>query len=310
MKKQELLDKFRSKEAVIAVMMGGFSSEREVSLRSGTAVSNALKSSGYKVKDIDVKSENIPELENPEFDIAFLAMHGKFGEDGTLQKILDEHNIIYTGSGVEASRNAMDKFITKELFIKNNISTAPYKKINITATDKKIPFGYPVVIKPCNEGSSVGVSIVKEPENLDNALNEAFKYDKNVIIEKYIEGREVTVGILGDRALSVIELRPKQKFYDYKAKYEDTETEYISNPDFTEDVLKEIQSEGLKAHNSLGCSGVSRVDMIYSIDKEIMVLEVNTIPGLTERSLLPKSADAIGIKFPDLCKKGIEEALK
>lgn len=169
--------------------------------------------------------------------------------------------------------------------------------------------GYPIVVKPRAEGSSVGVSIIQEPTQLEVALKEAYRYGPDVLIEKYIAGREVTVGILGDNPLPVIELKPKQDFYNYEAKYQDTRTEYIVNPDFPENVIKEIQSIGLSAHKALGCSGISRVDLIYSEQIGPIVLEVNTIPGLTERSLLPKAAKAINIDFPQLCERIIELAL-
>jgi len=311
MNKKKLLELFRKKKAIIGVLMGGFSSEREVSLRSGNAVSTALKSLGYKIRDIDVKSPGIFRKAKPDFDIAFIALHGKFGEDGGIQQLLESHKIIYTGSGAKASKRAMDKFATKETFVKNKIPTAEYMVINNKQIKNlKIPFGYPVVAKPCSEGSSVGVSIAKNYRELSNALKEAFKYDKNVLIEKFIPGREVTVGVLGKKALPVIELKPKQSFYNYKAKYQDKRTEYIVNPKFPTKVIKEMQKNALKAHKALGCSGISRIDLIYAPESGAIVLEANSIPGLTDRSLLPKAARAIGIEFPALCERIIKEALK
>jgi D-alanine-D-alanine ligase len=311
MNKKRLLDLFNQKKAVIGVLMGGFSSEREISLRSGKAVSAALKLLGHRIKDIDVKSRNIFNHSKPDFDIAFIALHGKFGEDGGIQKLLKSHKIIYTGSGAEASKRAMDKFATKEAFVKDKIPTAEYTTIaNGQKQNYKIPFGYPVVVKPRSEGSSVGVSIVKNFRELLKAIKEAFKYDKNVLIEKFIPGREVTVGILGKKALPVIELKPKQSFYNYKAKYQDTRTEYIVNPKFPAKIIKEMQKNALKAHKALGCSGISRIDLIYAPKIGAIVLEANSIPGLTDRSLLPKAASAIGIEFPKLCEIIIREALK
>jgi len=331
-----LKDLFTQKKAVIAVLMGGFSSEREISLKSGGAVSSALKALGYRVVDIDVTAPDIPQLKKPEFDIAFIALHGKFGEDGGIQSLLEDKDIIYTGSGVQASQNAMDKFAAKELFEKHDVPTAPYRRINKEnwrTEFRKWQLGYPVVIKPRAEGSSVGVSIIKEPFEIKPALDEAFKYGKDVVAEQYISGREVTVGILGDKALPVIELKPKQAFYNYKAKYQDTSTEYIVcssptlrrdgvNPNFPSKAIEEIQSAGLAAYKALDCRGAARVDIIYSdlsaptsvgtqAGKEgAIVLEVNTIPGLTERSLLPKAAKAVGIEFPQLCERIIAESLK
>jgi D-alanine-D-alanine ligase len=339
MDKKAVKDLFVKKKAVIAVLMGGFSSEREISLKSGSAVSAALKALGYKVLDIDVTAPDIPQLKKPDFDIAFIALHGKFGEDGGIQSLLEEKGVIYTGSGVQASRDAMDKFATKELFERHNVPTAPYRKINKEnwrTEFRKWTLGYPVVIKPRAEGSSVGVSIIKEAFEIKPALDEAFKYGLDVLAEQYIAGREVTVGVLGDEALPVIELKPKQAFYDYKAKYQDTSTEYIvhpvksalkdtsygASPNFPSKAIEEIQSAGLAAYKALDCRGAARVDIIYSdlsaptsvgtqAGKEgAIVLEANTIPGLTERSLLPKAAKAIGIEFPRLCERIIEESLK
>ncbi|MBI4834168.1 MAG: D-alanine--D-alanine ligase [Planctomycetes bacterium] len=313
MDKKALKDLFVKKKAVITVLMGGFSSEREISLKSGSAVSLALKSLGYKVLDIDVTAPDIPQLKNPDFDIAFIALHGKFGEDGGIQLLLEEKGIVYTGSGVQASRDAMDKFATKELFERHDVPTAPYRRINKEnwrTEFRKWPLGFPVVIKPRAEGSSVGVSIIKEPVEIKPALDEAFKYGKDVVAEQYISGREVTVGVLGDKVLPVIELKPKQAFYDYKAKYQDASTEYIVNPNFPEKAIEEIQSAGLAAYKALDCRGAARVDIIYSDKEGAIVLEVNTIPGLTERSLLPKAAKAIGIDFPQLCERIILASLE
>ena len=330
--KKRLRERFRNKKLPIGVLLGGFSSEREISLKSGTAVANALRSLGYTVHPIDVTATTIPELDDLKIEVVFIALHGKFGEDGELQRLLDGRNIIYTGSGAEASRRALDKFATKETFIRYKIPTAPYVSTSNRNWKLEIgnwSFGYPVVVKPRAEGSSVGVSIVKTPAELEAALKETFKYGNDALIEKYITGREVTVGILGDKPLPVIELKPQQTFYDYKAKYQDSHTEYVVNPDLPAAVLKNIQSVGLAAHQALGCSGISRVDMIYSAGTGPapsagsgvsgsrtpspaggpVVLEVNTIPGLTERSLLPKAARAIGIEFPQLCERIIELAL-
>lgn len=311
----DLLDRFKQKQLRIAVLLGGFSAEREISIKSGNAVAQALTKLGYPVTVIDVNDKTVKELDHKSVDIAFIALHGEFGEDGGIQRLLEKRGIPYTGSGPEASYRAMDKFTTKELFAQNNIPTAPYRTIHQSTALPQIQTlikeigDFPVVVKPRAQGSSVGVSIVSDQSALVSALTQAFNYGDDVLLEKYIKGREITVGILGEAPLPLIELRPKQPFYDYTAKYRDPETEYIVNPDLPPKTVRDIQSLGLKAHQVLGCAGFSRVDMIYSANDGPFVLEVNSIPGMTERSLVPKAAQAAGIDFPHLCERIIELAI-
>lgn len=330
--KLELQRLFNEKKSVIGVLLGGFSAERAISLKSGSAVAAALKSLGYPVKIIDINKPSIKELDTPRIDIAFIALHGQFGEDGEIQGLLEKKGIVYTGSGPEASRQALDKVLSKEIFTKRGILTPAYRIITQTQPQSDIKgLTYPVVVKPRSQGSSVGVSIVKKADGLKTALEQAFKHQTEALVEKHISGREVTVAVLGEEALPVIELKLQESFYNYHAKYEDELTEYIVNPDFTSSpdsgaafgepcpwgrdptggyhVLRQIQAIGLKAHRVLGCRGFSRVDMIYSEAGEPFVLEVNSIPGLTERSLVPKAAQAVGIAFPQLCERIIELAL-
>jgi D-alanine-D-alanine ligase len=308
-----LLRLFRKKKLRIGVLLGGFSSEREISLRSGNAVANALISLGHPVKVIDVRSPSInPEILRDNIDFVFIALHGKFGEDGTLQGVLEKTGIPYAGSDAKASKNCFDKSLAKKIFQRYKISTAPYLKVQgsrckVQGLDA---FSYPVVVKPCNEGSSVGVSIANNDKELKIALKEASKYDSNILIEQYIKGREITVGILGNRVLPLIEIKPVKEFFTFKAKYQDKKTEYIVNPRLQEKVVKLIQKHALRAYRAAGCSGFARVDTIYSDKIGPVVLEINTIPGMTERSLLPKSARAVGIEFPQLCEKIIELSLK
>lgn len=292
----------------IAVLFGGFSSEREISLKSGEAVSNALESLGHQVFRVDVRDHQLKELDSLELDVAFIALHGTFGEDGEIQKLLQDRGIPYTGSGPVASKNAMDKLISKALFLKHGIPTPPYIVVNKDTTfpDAEhaiLSFGLPVVIKPRAEGSSLGVTIVRERKKIAEALNTALAFQDTALVEKYIKGREITVGILEERALPLIEIRPRQEFFSYNAKYHDPETEYIVNPILPPERYALMQDLAVRAHRTLGCEMFSRVDMILSDEGEPFVLEVNAIPGLTLRSLVPKAARAAGIEFPQLCQR-------
>ena len=300
---------------VIGVLMGGCSSEREVSLRSGAAVAEALRSIGHKVVEIDLKSEDGREFEDVHMDVAFIALHGRFGEDGRLQQILQRRGIPYTGSGPEASRAAMDKVEAKRLFKLKSVETPPHRVIargdSVDLMEHAArALGYPVVMKPRAEGSSVGVTVHEDRATLLDGAAECFRHDPIGLMEKFIVGRELTVGILDGRALPVIELRPKSRFFDYDAKYRSPDTQYIVNPPLTELDRRRVQKTARDAHEALGCEGMSRVDLILTPFCSVHVLEVNTIPGLTERSLLPKAARAAGIEFPQLCWQITELAFK
>ncbi|HYF01140.1 MAG TPA: D-alanine--D-alanine ligase [Planctomycetota bacterium] len=299
----------------IGVLMGGTSSEREISLRSGTAVATALRSLGHKVVDIDVRSETGEELDGRHLDVAFIALHGRFGEDGTLQRILQERKIPYTGSGPAASRAAMDKVESKRLFKANGVETPPHRVIargdSVALLEQCArALGYPVVMKPRAEGSSVGVTVHQDRATLLDGAAECFRYDAIGLMEKFIKGRELTVGVLDGRALPIIELRPKGGFFDFNAKYQDPDTLYLVDPPISDLDKRRVQKAALEAHKALGCEGMSRVDLILTPFCAVHVLEVNTIPGLTERSLLPKAARAAGIDFPDLCWTIVETALR
>lgn len=307
----------------IVVLMGGVSSEREISLQSGMAVANALRQTGNNVIEIIVKDEKVDELDNYEIDVAFIALHGRFGEDGGIQKILESKGIPYTGSGVYASRLAMNKLESKNIFRMNNIPTPDYITVSalqsIAEIIKKVErLKLPVVTKAISNGSSVGISIIKTYEELQNGIHYAGSFGKDILVEKYIEGRELTVGILNDTPLPVIEIKPALKFYDYDAKYKDKRTKYVilksgeasSEESLFHSVYARAQELAICAHDSLGCRGMSRVDMILGKDDKIYVLEVNTVPGLTERSLLPKAASAVNISFAELCNMAINTAFK
>lgn len=301
----------------IGVLMGGPSTEREISLKSGKAVYDSLIQEGFNAVAIDIKSEGQEEntrlIKSQEIDIAFIALHGRFGEDGQMQGILDTMGIPYTGSGVRASRLAMDKIASRTIFESSGLAVPRYKaedRISYNANWKihNNDFALPLVVKPATHGSSIGLTIVDRKENLDKSVDLAFSFDETIIIEEYIRGREVTVGILDEKPLPVIEIIPKNRFFDYEAKYEAGMTDYVVPAQLGDAVAQNIQETALSAHKLLGCYGCSRVDMILSNDKIPFVLEVNTIPGLTKTSLLPKAAKVVGIDFQHLCVKLIELA--
>lgn len=297
----------------IGVLAGGPSSEREISIKSGRAVYEALKREGCDAIFIDV-NENIEDLkatlDDEKIGIAFIALHGRFGEDGTIQKFLEGLRLPYTGSGPEASRLALDKLASKEIFKRKNINIPPYRTFRKGEKIDIDGLGLPVVVKPRSEGSSIGLSIVRERRDLKKSVDKAFEYSDIIIVEKYIKGREITVGILNGRPLCVIQIKPGTDFYDYDAKYLSPETTYLVPAPIEKRIYEKSQLLGRKAHLALRCRGFSRVDMILGDDDEIYVLEVNTIPGLTSRSLLPKAAEHEGISFGDLCKRIVELALR
>lgn len=302
------------KDKQIGILMGGFSSEREISLKSGNAVVGALKNLGYVVKVIDFNDEKelISKIQESGVDCIFNVLHGRFGEDGQVQKILDSLKIPYTGSGVFASQLAMDKIASREIFIKNGILVPEYRVVNSEQNFNEDMFfqEFPLVVKPATEGSSIGLSIVENKICLFLSIENASRFDQNIIVEKYIAGREITVGILEEQPLPVIEIVPKNKFYDFQAKYTPGMTQYKVPADLPEKVYKKAQAQGQKAHCLLGCRSFSRVDMIINNFNEPVVLEVNTIPGLTATSLLPKAAAACGISFEQLCEKMVLSALR
>ena len=291
--------------------MGGPSSEREVSLRSGNAVCQALSDSEYQPIAIDAVDEWEDVINQVKPLVAFIALHGKFGEDGTVQSILEDMNIPYTGSGVKASRLAIDKIASRKIFCKAGIPVPEYvviKKPSYEFDYKQI--GFPMVIKPSLQGSSIGLTIIDDKLQVKKAMNVAYVHDQEIIIERFIKGDELTVGILDNNALPVIKIVPNRKFYDYKAKYTSGDTQYLVPAPIDIKFYNKAQELALAAHNALGCEDFSRVDMILGEDGIIRVLEVNSIPGMTSTSLLPKSAAVVGLNFRDLCVKIIELAIK
>ncbi len=302
----------------IGVLMGGPSSEREISFKSGRAVEEALRRSGLNVVAIDVDKDIEERLKGEGVEVAFIALHGRYGEDGTIQALLESLAIPYTGSGVEASRMAMDKVASKEVFLRDEIPTPDFyvlkKEKKEDMVISQLPchstIRIPVVIKPAREGSTIGVSIVKEAQDFLPALDKAFQYDDKILVEEYIEGREVTVSILNGSPLPIIEIVPEHEFFDFQAKYIDGLTEFKVPAPLTAQLYGRTQKIALQAHRALGCRGMSRVDMKVSREGRPYVFEVNTIPGLTSISLLPKAAEAAGVSFPQLCRKLIEIALR
>jgi D-alanine-D-alanine ligase len=295
------------KKMKIGVLMGGLSREREISLKTGTAILKALSEKGYHVQAIDAGHDIAEVLRREKIECAFIALHGRFGEDGTIQGLLELMRIPYTGSGVLASALAMDKIISKKIFLSERIPTPSYEAISREAIEKeqaiKILLPLPVVVKPAREGSTIGVSIVKEDEELLPALKRAAECDDEVLVEKFIEGKEVTVGILGDAPLPIIEIAPRSGFYDYRSKYTKGETQYIIPARLPREKYLLAQEMSLKAFKSLGCSGCVRVDLMTDGEGNPYVIDVNTLPGMTETSLVPQAAQYAGISFVELAEQ-------
>jgi D-alanine-D-alanine ligase len=297
----------------VVVLMGGDSSEREVSLMSGREVARGLRRSGFMVEEVDLKPGGVASLTERKFQVAFIALHGAFGEDGRLQKQLDEMGILYVGSGPEASRLAMDKVAAKEAFVAAGIPTPPWRVVargdNAAAGAARNELGPAVVVKPIDEGSSVAVTLADTMEQYLHGLAEVLAIRDRALVERRIRGRELTVGVLHNEGLPIVEIVPHQEFYNYNAKYFDDNTEYRVAPEMTATTEQTIRRMAVAAHRALGCRDFSRVDVMLDEAGQPYVLEVNTIPGFTTHSLLPKSAAGLGIEFPDLCRYIVELAL-
>lgn len=284
--------------------MGGPSSERDVSLATGRGISKALRSLGVDVVDVDVRNEN---FQLPaDVELAFIALHGTFGEDGELQQLLEERGVPYTGEGVEGSRLAFDKIRSKEEFDEHGVRTPEWETIEADQQPRMRP---PIVVKAPRQGSTVGVHIVKTIDQLAPAIASSAKYDRELLIEKFVSGRELTIGILGDQALPILEIIPKGGVYDFTNKYPFLNpqaggaAEHVCPARIDKDKTAEIQELALRAFRALGLQVYGRVDVILSDSGQPVVLEVNTIPGMTEASLLPEAAAAMGISYVDLCTR-------
>ena len=307
----------------IAVLYGGKSTEREVSLKSGAAVYNALIAKGYQAVKIDTADADfIEQLQKQKIDLAFLALHGKYGEDGTIQGLLEILGIPYTGSGVLASSVAMNKITTKKLLQADDIPTPDFciytkQDLEERETDSICNeiigrLSLPVVVKAPTQGSTIGISIVKKKDELPYALKQSFNYDSTIMVEKFIAGTEVTVTVIGNDQLQVlpqIEIVSATGVYDYHAKYTVGMSKHIIPPRLPEKLQKVIAELALKTYRVIGCRGLGRVDFIVDSDGKAYVLEVNTLPGMTETSLVPDSARAAEIDFPDLIEKLVNYAL-
>ena len=311
----------------IGVLLGGMSSEREVSLRTGEAVVAALARRGHDVVPIYVDRDIDVAVRQERIDVAFIALHGRWGEDGCIQGLLEMLGIPYTGSDVLASALAMHKAKAKELFRLHNLPTPAYYTLTAEAIDDRSEsrgrgrstspvgqgsdddlaaihgdFGFPCVVKPAREGSSVGVTICRTADQLAPAIERARSFDDEIVVERYIAGKEVSVAILEDRALGGVEIAPRDGFYDYAHKYTRGATDYFLPPRVSPERYRGILTQALRAHMALGCRGATRVDMMVSEAGNEFILEVNTLPGFTPTSLVPKIADAAGISFGELCE--------
>jgi len=302
----------------IGVIYGGESSEKEVSINTGRGIINALKLKGYEVVPIEYSADMIDQLRSSDLDVVYIALHGKFGEDGRVQGLLDILKIPYVGSGVLASSLAMDKITAKKLFAYEGLPTAldvilikNKSEINIKSIVEKLSL--PVVIKPATEGSTVGLTIAEDEDEIIKGIEKAFNYDERIIVEQYLSGTEVTVAVLEDddeiKALPIIEIVPKNKFYDYESKYALGGSKHIIPARIPNNLTLEVQKNAIKAHKALGCKTLSRVDMIITNDIPY-ILEVNTLPGMTETSLYPDAAKEIGLEYADMIDLLVKITLK
>lgn len=301
----------------VALLCGGASEEREISLASGAGAKAALEEAGFTVQVFDpADKKELEGLVAGTFDVAFLCLHGKYGEDGTVQGMLEVLGIPYIGSGVWASATAMDKVKAKVFYRHHGIDTPQsltmFGSPSYTGEEIVEKLGTPVVVKPANEGSALGVHIVDSPREIDSAIAEAFQHDTEVLVETYIKGDEFTISVLGNDepfALPVIKIVPKAGFYDFESKYAPGGSQHLCPAPISEEDTRRLQETALAAHKALGCRGVSRTDIIMDAAGRCWTLETNTVPGMTSTSLLPDAGRAAGISFPELCTKLIEYAL-
>ncbi|HUT52573.1 MAG TPA: D-alanine--D-alanine ligase [bacterium] len=299
------------KDQVIGVVMGGVSAEREVSIKSGKAVAEALRSLGYSVREVEVDAGAADQLREARIDVAFLTLHGGWGEDGRVQALCEMLRIHYTGSGVLASGLAMNKPQAKAIFVQRGIPTPAYcPALSRAFVFDQMEFRVPLVVKPSAEGSTFGITIVRKEDEFDAALTLARSYDDTPMAEEYIPGREITAGVLGGEPLGVVEIIPREGFYDYEHKYTRGATEYVAPAELSSEMTERVRALGAAAYGALGCRGAARVDFRLDPERGPFVLEVNTIPGMTPLSLLPMSADVMGIGFAELCERMLKSAVE
>jgi len=293
----------------VAVIYGGMSAERDVSINTGEAVLRACIENNYNSSGILINNKN-EKIFNilKEYDIVFNALHGTFGEDGSIQSLLEDNNILFTGSGSGSSKICMNKIMCKNILRKNNYATPDWFDLN---NYNKMPESFlPCIVKPNAQGSTFGLSLVEEMPRLEKAVSNSLKFDKDILLEKYIPGREITVGILNGKALPIIEILPDHKLYDYKCKYTPGMTKYICPASLPNDLSDKIRSDSLKIFDLLDCKGYGRVDYILDENNNHFFLEINTLPGMTSTSLLPIAAKADNISFNNLVKIIIQIGLK
>lgn len=302
----------------VLVLQGGRSAEREVSLNTGAQVAEALATLGHRVITVDAAATDfIEQIESARPDVVFICLHGRFGEDGTVQGLLELLGIPYVGSGVLASALAMDKVMSKHLYACKGIPTPDFVALRRgeawDAEEITRRLGAKTVVKPANEGSAIGVTIAHSPAELPAAIEEAFSFDSSVLVEAFVEGVEVTVGVIGNddlTALPTLEIVPEHEFYDYESKYVPGMSRHIVPARLSEELQADCRRIALDAHRALGCRGMSRSDTIVTAAGEAYLLETNTIPGMTSTSLLPDAARAAGIEFPVLCDQLVRLALE
>jgi D-alanine-D-alanine ligase len=305
----------------VAVLKGGRSLERQVSLRSGARVEDALGRLGHEVVPIDVALDLIRRLRETDPEVAFVAMHGRDGEDGTVQELLEILGIPYTGSGVLACTRATDKVLAKHLMVEAGIPTPEFFAFNETAfrelgAAEALPaieerLDFPIVVKPSSQGSALGIKFARSAADVPAALVAAFSYDSRVLLERYVDGRDLAVSILDDEPLPVVEAVPRdEEFYDFEARYEIGRTDFVCPADLADGLTEQAHDLALRTHRLLGCSGFARVDLMLDTAGELTVLEANPIPGLTETSLLPQAAEAAGVPFDELVGRILELALE
>lgn len=297
----------------VAVLMGGIGQERDISIQSGRCVAEALEEAGLNVVTADIRPDNMDVLEDNEIDVFFIALHGKFGEDGQLQQILEDKSLLYTGSGPTASRLAFDKIASKKAFAEAGVATPAAIEFkadtDIEQLEKQLQqFSDKYVVKPIRQGSSVGISIISDWREATAAAQKVLNEFGDCMIEEFVPGREVTVGILCSQPLPIIEIRPQSSFYDYHAKYIDEKTEFLCDTIRDPALVSKINQAALGCFDALDCRHFARVDFILGEDGTAHALEVNTIPGFTTHSLLPKAAAKAGLSMSDLCARIIEAA--
>jgi len=291
------------KRKKIGVLMGGLSPERDISFKTGQAILTALSGKKYRAVGIEVDRSIAHTLFTEKIEVAFIALHGPWGEDGSIQGLLEMAGIPYTGSGVLASALAMDKVMAKKIFSYHHLPTPEFQVFSSRSQISEISMKLPLIVKPACGGSTIGTTIVNSSHALEKAIQDASEYDRKVLVEQYVEGVDITVGVIDGQALPIIEIVPKSGFYDYTSKYTPGKTEYIIPARLSRETSKRVQTMGITAYQALECAGAARVDFLMDKKGEVTILEVNTIPGLTETSLLPLAAAEVGINFPALIER-------